>query len=277
MNMKGLFFGTAGVPTSAKSRDSISGLKRIKELGLGCMELEFVRGVKMGKDTAREIREISEALNIGLSVHAPYYINLNSPEEKKVEASVKRIIDSATIGHLCGAGNIVFHPAYYHKDRKSVVYKRIKVLLEKMAKDLNSAGIDVVLRPETTGKHSQFGTLDELLKLSNEVEGVLPCIDWAHLHARTQRNNSFEEFSAILSKIEEELGKEAINNFQCHVSGINYGKVGEKNHVNFDESDFKFQELAKALREYHVKGQVICESPNLEVDALKLQEAYRRV
>ncbi len=275
--MKGLFFGTAGVPTSAKSRDSISGLKRIKELGLGCMELEFVRGVKMGKDTAREIREISEALNIGLSVHAPYYINLNSPEEKKVEASVKRIIDSATIGHLCGAGNIVFHPAYYHKDRKSVVYKRIKVLLEKMAKDLNSAGIDVVLRPETTGKHSQFGTLDELLKLSNEVEGVLPCIDWAHLHARTQRNNSFEEFSAILSKIEEELGKEAINNFQCHVSGINYGKVGEKNHVNFDESDFKFQELAKALREYHVKGQVICESPNLEVDALKLQEAYRRV
>lgn len=262
---------------STIKRDSISGIKRIRELGLGCMELEFVRGVKMGREMAEKIRNVSREQGVALSVHAPYYVNLNSPEKEKVDASVLRIIESARVGYLCGAKNIVFHPAYYHRDRKPEVYKKIKDLLERMIKDLQGEGVIVTLRPETMGRHTQFGTLEEILNLSQEIEGVSPCVDFAHIHARTQRYNSFEEFSEILSRIEDALGREGLEDIQCHVSGINYGKVGEKNHLNFEDSDFKYRELAKALKEFNVKGQVVCESPNLETDALLLQQAYREI
>src|SRR3990170_4481770 len=105
--------GTAGVPISSRARDTASGIARIKELGLGCMEIEFVRGVKMGENTAGEVKKVGEKEKVALSVHAPYFINLNSNEKGKVVASAQRITDSARIGALCGARDIVFHAAYY--------------------------------------------------------------------------------------------------------------------------------------------------------------------
>ena len=107
-----LLFGTAGVPISSPSRDTASGIARVHELGLEAMEIEFVRGVRMGMAKAREVRGVAERLGIALSVHAPYYINLNSPDKDKLAASVQRILDSARVGYACGARDVVFHPGY---------------------------------------------------------------------------------------------------------------------------------------------------------------------
>jgi len=98
MTKQKMLFGTAGIPISSKKRDSVNGIKRVKELGLEAMELEFVRGVNMGKETAGLVKKAAEKEEIMLSVHAPYYINLNSKESEKVKASRKRIMDSANIG-----------------------------------------------------------------------------------------------------------------------------------------------------------------------------------
>jgi deoxyribonuclease-4 len=275
--MEDLLFGTAGVPVSAKKRDSISGVERIEELGLGCMELEFVRGVKMGESAAKEVGKAASKLGIALSVHAPYFINLNSEEEKKVQASVERIMDSARVGYLCGAKDVVFHAAYYHKDSAKEVYRKVKSLLGEMVQKLREENVGVRLRPETTGKPTQFGTLEETLNLSQEVDNVLPCIDFAHIHARTGKYNSFQEFSEILERVEDALGREGVEDLQVHVSGIDYGVKGEKKHLILRESDFRYQELLKAFREFGAKGLIICESPNLEGDALLLQDSYRKI
>jgi deoxyribonuclease-4 len=275
--MEDLLFGTAGVPVSAKKRDSISGVERIEELGLGCMELEFVRGVKMGESAAKEVGKAASKLGIALSVHAPYFINLNSEEEKKVQASVERIMDSARVGYLCGAKDVVFHAAYYHKDSAKEVYRKVKSLLGEMVQKLREENVGVRLRPETTGKPTQFGTLEETLNLSQEVDNVLPCIDFAHIHARTGKYNSFQEFSEILERVEDALGREGVEDLQVHVSGIDYGAKGEKKHLILRESDFRYQELLKAFREFGAKGLIICESPNLEGDALLLQDSYRKI
>jgi len=132
----------------------------------------------------------------------------------------------------------------------------------------------VWIRPEITGKASQFGTLEEILALSTELEGVAPCIDFAHWHARTGKLNSYQEIASILEQVKERLGRTALDNMHIHVSGISYGKGGETKHLNLKESDFQYTELLKALRNYQAKGLVICESPNLEEDALLLQAAY---
>jgi deoxyribonuclease-4 len=124
------------------------------------------------------------------------------------------------------------------------------------------------------GKSSQFGTIEEVLNLSYELEGIAPCIDFAHCHARTGRFNSYPEFASILQQVKERLGRPALDNMHIHVSGIAYGKKGEIKHLNLKDSDFQYVELIKALTDYDAKGLVICESPNLEEDALLLQETY---
>ncbi|MFP4654767.1 MAG: TIM barrel protein [Methanohalobium sp.] len=270
-----LLFGTAGTPHGAKNKGSIKGIEYIREIGLDCMELEFVRGVRMKDEKAHSVYETSKTTSVSLSVHAPYYINLNSAEQEKIDASMERIYQSARIGSLCGAESIVFHPAYYHNDISNNVYSRVCKLLSDLSSRLEDDDIPAVLRPETTGKGTQFGDLDEILHLSSEIEGVLPCIDFSHLHARSNGgNNSFEEFKSVLSRVEEFLGREGLDNLHSHVSGIVYNSKGEKNHVNLHESDFNYMQLLQAFKEFSVKGFVICESPNLESDALLLKESH---
>ncbi|NOZ59200.1 MAG: TIM barrel protein [Euryarchaeota archaeon] len=273
-----LLFGTAGVPKSSPSRDTASGIARVHELGLECMEIEFVRGVRMGMAKAKEVRGVAESLGIALSVHAPYYINLNSPDREKLNASVQRILDSARVGSACGARDVVFHPGYYMKSSRENAYERVKEQLARIVKTLEEESIEVVLRPETTGKRSQLGSLEEVLRLSSELERVLPCVDFAHLYARTRGGaNSYEAFAEMLAKVEDALGGEALREMHIHVSGITYNKGGERSHLVLRESRFNYTALLRVLRDYGVEGMLICESPNLEEDALLLKEEYSRV
>lgn len=269
-----LLFGTAGVPPSASSSATEAGIERVAELGLGCMEVQFVRGVKMNERLAREVGEVAKKSGVRLTAHAPYFINLNAHEKEKVVASKERLIHTAHIASLLGAEGIVFHPAFYLNDPPPAVYDRVKAALQETVRPLMAEGHRVLLRPETTGKSSQFGTLEEVLNLSAEIEGVAPCIDFAHLHARTGRFNSHEEFMAILKQVEARLGRQALDSMHIHLSGIQYGTKGEINHLNLKESDFRYVELLKALKEFEVKGLIICESPDREGDALLIQETY---
>ncbi len=269
-----LLFGSAGVPRSVKNRSTDRGIRRIAELGLGCMELEFVRGVKMGESAARNIGKLAKEKGIALSSHGPYFINLNAREAEKRTASQERLLDTVRIASLCGARTVVFHAAYYMGDSPDKAYSVVKKSLQDTMHKLEFEQNQVWVRPEVTGKISQFGTLEEVLSLSNEIEGVAPCIDFAHWHARTGKFNSYAEFTSILEQIESQLGRAALDNMHIHVSGIAYGAKGEIKHLNLKESDFDYVGLVKALKAFNVNGLVISESPNLEEDALLLQRTY---
>lgn len=273
--MDKLLFGTAGVPHSAKPQSTIGGINRVAQLGLGCMEIEFVQGVKMGRETALEVAEQAVKKNIALSAHAPYYINLNSLKPDKLKASIERIFQTARIASLCGAISIVFHPAYYMGQLPNAVYETVKTHLQEITSQLKAEGNQVWIRLEVTGKTSQFGTLEEVLDLSAEIDGIAPCIDFAHWHARTEKYNSYDEFTHMLKQVEQKLGRQALDNIHIHVSGIAYGIHGEIKHLDMQESDFNYSDFVRALKDYKVKGLVICESPNLEDDAQLLQQAYR--
>jgi deoxyribonuclease-4 len=270
-----LLFGTAGVPLSTTTRATAAGIERVAELGLGCMELEFVQGVKMSRETALTVAEIASRKKIALSAHGPYFINLNAREPEKIRASQERISQTARVAALCGATSIVFHAAFYLGDPPSQVYEQVKKQLQQITRQLRAEGNHVWIRPEVTGKTSQFGTLEEVIELSTEVEGVAPCIDFAHWHARTGKFNSYDEFTSALKQVETKLGRQALDNMHIHVSGIAYGKSGEAKHLNLRESDFNYVELIHALSDYDVKGLAINESPNLEEDASLLQQAYK--
>jgi deoxyribonuclease-4 len=152
----------------------------------------------------------------------------------------------------------------------------VKRHLQEVVNTLRKEGNKVTISPEVTGKPSQFGTLEELLQLSSEMEEVLLCIDFSHWHARTGKANSYQEFLAILDQVERKLGRRGLDNMHIHLSGIAYGKKGEIKHLMLADSDLRYTELLKALKERKAKGVVICESvPHLEQDALLLQQTYR--
>lgn len=273
-----LLFGTAGVPLSTKVRSTAEGVKRVRELQLDAMEVEFVQGVRMGEEKAKKVSEVAIEENIALSCHGPYWINFNSREPEKVVASAERLLHSARISKILGVRSVVFHPAFYHNDEPQIVLERTAHELLKVRETLNGEGNDVILRPETTGKPSQLGTLQEVLTLSQVVPGVLPCIDISHLHARSNgRINSYDEFCKVLEVAAETLGDRWVKNAHFHVSGIDYGMKGEKKHLILLESDLRYTELLKAFHTLGVEGIVICESPNLEEDALILKTTYHDI
>lgn len=275
MKIDKLLFGTAGIPFSTLFRNTVNGIGQVKSLGLGCMEMEFVHSINITADKAPEVKAAAEKHGIALTCHAPYFINLNSLEPAKAHASIGRIMNSAKILALCGGYSVCYHPGFFMKSSASEAMERckknVKIIMDKLADE----GVDVWVRPETTGKHSAVGNLLECIELSKSFERVLPCIDFAHLHARANGGiNSYDEFSKILTLVEKELGKIAINNMHIHYSGINYNEKGEQNHLILKESDAKYKDLMKALKDFKVKGCLICESPNLEKDAMLMKEFY---
>lgn len=273
--MDKLRFGTAGIPISTPEPGTENGIRHVRKLGLDAFELEFVRSINITKERGPAVKKAAEESDVVLTCHAPYYINLNSLEKAKLKASVGRILNSARIAWLCGGWSVTFHAAFYMKMDSGKVYENVKGCIKEIVKTLQDEGNKIWVRPETTGKGTQFGSLDEILRLSQEIDGVMPCVDFSHLHARSAgKLNSYEEFSGILEDIEKALGKEALFNMHMHTSGIAYTEKGEKNHLNLKQSDMRYQELMKALRDFKVKGVLISESPNIEEDALLMKKDF---
>lgn len=202
-----LKIGTAGVPLSSPNGSTEAGIIRVGELGLTALEVEFVHGVRMKEEKALLVGKVAEQRGVSLSCHAPYYINLNSKEEEKVAASKARIIQTAKVAKCLGASSVVFHPAFYAEDIRGAVLTKVVKELAEVREELDREGNNIVLRPETTGRISQFGDLAETIRIAQEVPGTLPCIDFGHLHARTNGLlNTYDEFCSILEETAEGLG-----------------------------------------------------------------------
>ena len=199
-------------------------------------------------------------------------------EKAKIKASIDRILNSARITSLCNGYSVAFHAGFYMGQNPKKVYGTIKNNIKEIISTLKKEGNNIWVRPETTGKETQFGNVDEILQLSQELDNVMPCVDFAHFHARTNgKYNTYGEFASILEAIEKKLGKKGLENMHMHITGIAYGPKGEKNHLTLKESDLKYQELLKALKDFKVKGVAISESPNIEEDAMLMKKEYNKL
>lgn len=274
-NFDKLNFSTAGMPLSTGKGSYPRAFEILSDINLDGMELEFVHGVRMSDETRSFVNSAVKERNLILTAHAPFYVNLNAKEEEKVDASAQRIFETALAARDTGAFSITFHAAYYLGQEKDLVYKQVKRQISRIVEWMDSENFKVWIRPETTGKATQWGDLDEIINLSNEFEYVLPCIDFSHLHARSAGEfNTYDEFSYILDAIGNKIGRYALENFHGHLAGIEYTAKGERQHLNLKESDMNYVDLLKVLKEFEVKGVLVCESPNIEEDAKLLKETY---
>lgn len=271
-----LRFGTAGIPTTVQGKPAAEGLAELNRLGLDAMEMEFVHSVWLKQDKAAALGAVAKKNNITLTAHGSYYINLNAKETEKRDASRMRIVEAARRTFEAGGYSITFHPAFYFGEPTEKVASVVLDQMKKIEKELKEHSVKIWVRPETTGKATQFGTYEEILKLSQQLDHCMPCVDFSHIHARSNgKYNSYDEFASVLSTVEKYLGKEGLKNMHIHTSGIAYGEKGEKNHLMLDESDLRYKELCKAWKDFKIEGVVVCESPTMEKDALLLQKTYK--
>lgn len=253
--------GPAGNCTSASGTED--SLKTVKELGLNAQEIEFVRSVYLSNEKAEEIGRVAKRLGIELSIHAPYYVNLCSLEKKK--ASMKRILDSVERGEKMGATVVVFHPGYYKDLSKKEAWKRVKKACEEMQKEV----VDVKLGLETTGKHSQFGSLDEIVRICKKLDKCVPVVDFAHLYAKKYGKINYGE-------IFDKVRKLNMKHLHTHFSNIEYTSKGEKKHLELDHKP-DFKPLAKEIIDRDLDITIISESPILEKDSLKMKEIFEEL
>jgi len=250
----GIKIGPAGTGGSSKE-----GFELTSKEGLDAVEVEFTYKVWMKKEDALKINSLNKKLGLQLSIHAPYFVNLASKEKEKVHASKARILKSCEIGHYLGAKYIVFHAGFYQGRDKEEIYQLIKKEIIDMVKTIKLKKWDIMLAPETTGKASQFGDLDELIRLKKETKCHL-CVDFAHLKARY---NGVIDYDEIMKKLK------GLGHIHAHFAGIEWTEKGERRHKLTETKDIK--ELISYLKKYKIDVTIINESPDPFGDALKMK------
>lgn len=245
-------FGPGGL---GPVKDAVRNLEMFHELGLRACEVEFTYGPYIkNKEDAVEIGEKAKELGIVLSIHAPYFVNLNSKEEEKVEASKKRILKCCEIGSWMGVRRVVFHPAFYSGMKSGDVVEKVSLEIREIMDVCKKEGWDVEICPELMGKVNVFGSIDEVREVVART-GCGVCIDVAHVLARYGRY----EFS----KIEKAFGAKK---WHVHFSGMEYGEKGERKHLDTSVEDWG--KVLKWLAKLEKEVVLICEAPDPVGDAV---------
>jgi deoxyribonuclease-4 len=278
-------FGPAGVPPIFRmlGAQSFDVPRLLREEELDAFEYQAVRwGQKpqMKQEDAERLGAEARKNDVLVSMHGSYYVNLTGKKEV-VEASKRRIVACATAAQWMGAYVVVFHMGFYGRFERSYAFKNCVDALKDITATMNSLGIQKVkLGPENMGRVYQVGTLDEILAICEEVEQTQLVIDWAHMHARGQgRFRKVEDFRTILEEVERRLGTEATRTMHCHFSKIEYTDKGERRHHVLDEARYgpDFEMLGEAIAEFKMRPVLICETPLLDVDAMKMRDTYRKI
>lgn len=278
-------FGPSGNPESfynAGYKSSVDMPKWLSNMGLSAYEYQCNRGVRIGKELAERIGKEALKYDIFLSIHAPYYINLASPEKEKRKKSINYIIETLKAAKWMGAKRIVVHTGSYSKVDKKWALDTVKKELSHVIKEADASGYsDITICPEILGKNNQLGSLEEILDLCSIDERLIPTVDFAHLHARGQGSlNSPAEFEKVWYILENPLGRERVKNIHCHFSRVEFTKGGEKKHWTLKDTEFgpEFSHLAEIILKKNIEPVIICESREMMAeDALEMKKIYQKL
>lgn len=256
--------------------------KFVRERGLDCFEYSFGRGVRMTDGKAEAIRRAFEAEGVEISVHAPYFVNLASPEPEKVENSYGYILDSAVMARKMGGKRIVFHPAAQGKTTREEAVERTLASMRVLRDRIYALGLqDMIFCPETMGKLAQIGTIEEVVSFCKVDPVFTPCVDFGHVNAREQGSLKTEaDYRSRLEYMIAELGYERMKHFHVHFSKIMYSAKGEVKHLTFEDTVYgpQFHPLAKVLKELALEPYIVSESAGTQAeDAKIMQETYLTV
>lgn len=277
-------FGSAGIPDSFYENGYKNGLDMpayLRDMGLTAYEYQCGHGVNIRDERAAALGEKAREAGIALSLHAPYYISLASPDPEKRQKSIDYILRSAQAAKMMGARRVVVHPGALNKQAPGVALQLAKETLRQTLRTLHAQQFhEIRLCLETMGRVSYLGTLDEILELCLLDESFLPCIDFGHLNARTQGGlRAFSDFAAVFDRMENVLGIARMREFHAHFSKIEYTAAGERRHLTFADQTYgpDYEPVIELTLQKQASPTIICESAGTQAeDASTMLQYYRQ-
>jgi len=269
-----IWIGPAGVPLSCKGRTTLEGVQHVQELGLNAMEVQFVRGIRMDEEYALEVGELAKELGVKLSVHAPYYTNVCSDDEKTVEKSMDKIAMSGYFADIMKADIVVAHTGFYTTLSKEATREKAIENATQIRDYFEDNKFSCKLGLEVMGKPQTYGDLRQIVDLCEEVEGVIPVLDFAHIHARA--NGGLKSQSDFQKVIDAVKGLE-LDAYHAYFTGVRYANGSELNHVPIKKGDLDFNPLAEVILDNDIDITVISNSPIVEHDAMFMKIMLERV
>ncbi|MHB8605588.1 MAG: TIM barrel protein [Thermoplasmatota archaeon] len=269
-----IYLGPAGVPLSCKGRTTLEGVQHVQELGLNAMEVQFVRGIRMDEEYADQVGESAKKLGVRLSVHAPYYTNLCADDDKTVEKSMDKVAMSAYFADIMGADTVVAHTGFYTTLSKEKTFEKAVERVTMLRDYFTDNKFKCRLGLEVMGKQQTFGDLKQMVEVAKSVKGVVPVLDFAHIHARTNGGlKTKEDFQRVF----DETKPLKIKHFHAYFTGVRYANSNELNHVPIKKGDLDFNPLVECILENDYDITVISNSPIVEHDAMFMRIMLERM
>ena len=270
-------FGPAGRPIGYKGKTE-KVCDYINEIGLNAFEYQATYGVKISKQSGLKLRDNAKENDTLISMHAPYYINLCSQKDETIKKSIERLVQSARASEWLNAYRIVFHTGFYTKYSPQEAMDKCKKAIEELLENCESAGIkNYTFAPETTGKKSQVGTLEELIHICQNFDNFAPTVDFAHMHARSGGSiKSKEDYAEIFDKLEAELG---LSTLHSHFTKIEYTDKGERKHHILADENYgpPLVPLLELISENGYNVTLICETPLIDIDSRQMKNEYEKI
>jgi deoxyribonuclease IV len=229
----------------------------------------------LAKDYAdlAQTRALARALDVRLSLHAPYYVDFFGSEESR-DRSFRQIQWAGLLASGLGAGLDVTHLGFYGGgSRADSIHELAQVARELESWLQNTTDGAVHLAVEPSGHPDVFGSREEVLELAHQIKGIVPVLNMPHLAARERTTFSDTvQLKALVDQFVEASHGDLYLNF----SGVEFYGPTEFRLTPIKRGSIRFDNLAEILAERDYDVTVISSSPLLEHDGMYLKLLYER-
>ena len=281
--------GPAGVPLSCKGRTIVEGMDDIISLGLETMEVQTVRMVAPQHfEQYWQAGVLANKTDFEMNIHGPYYSELLGGRVERGR-SLSKIEATLQAARTINARHITLHAGHYGdfgrgqaaNEQVANVFSGIVDRIHEIWHDDEDEfpvfpwiknGTPSKIGIETSGRQELWGSLEEVLEVVNHVEGTVPVLNIAHIHARGHgQMRTSEDYGELFDMVRETIGTKE---FYCHFSGVEHRTGNAMHYTQIKKSDLNFEPLAEFIVEDGgwLDITLISDSPLLEHDAMYMMQ-----
>jgi len=247
-----------------------------KELERGDMLHSITGGVAEEFFKFSRLARLSKELDVKMSLHTPYYIELSEKDSEPLEKSKRAFKYGAVMADQIEADTIITHLGLRKEDQsedylESSAVENLRVLRDWISENCET---EMKIGLETQTGEDVYGNLDETLEVCSQVSGTVPVINFAHIKSEEEYLLEDEEdFAEIF-----ELCKKFVSDeYYITFSGVEKRRRDECRMTPIKRGDLQFEDLVYYLISTDENVTVISTSPLKEHDAMYMKVIFERI